>query len=140
MSTFLDSCFFVALLNTRDENHNNAKKLFIELKKVEYGSLLTTDYIVDEVLSTIWGHTHRKDLVINAYRVTCQKPEFVQFKKINDQHFGTSWKKWEQLADWPKKPLSFTDCTILAYMDLENIEFLATFDNEFEGLVKTVKI
>ena len=140
MSTFLDSCFFVALLNTRDENHNNAKKLLKELKKVEYGSLLTTDYIVDEVLTTIWGHTHRKDLVINAYQVTCQKPEFVQFKKISDQHFGTSWKKWEQLADWPKKPLSFTDCTILAYMDLENIEFLVTFDNEFEGLVNTVKI
>lgn len=140
MSTFLDSCFFVALLNTRDEKHDNAKELLKVLKETKYGSLLTTDYVVDEVLTTIWGHTHRKDLVINAYKVTCQKPEFVQFKKIEDKHFEISWKKWEQLAEWPKKPLSFTDCTILAYMESENIEFLVTFDDEFDGLVNIVKI
>jgi len=94
MSTFLDSCFFVALLNTRDEKHDNAKKLLKMLKKAKYGSLITTDYVVDEVFTTIWGHTHRKDLVINAYKLTCQKPEFVQFKKIENKHFDISWKKW----------------------------------------------
>jgi predicted nucleic acid-binding protein len=140
MTTLLDSCFFVALLNLRDEKHNDAKKLLKVLKEAKYGSLQTTDYVVDEVLTTIWGHTHRKDLVINAYKVTCQKPEFVQFKKIKNKHFGISWEKWKQLAEWPKKPLSFTDCTILAYMEIENIEFLATFDTEFDGLVKIVNI
>ncbi len=140
MSTFLDSCFFVALLNTRDEKHDNAKKLLKMLKKAKYGSLITTDYVVDEVFTTIWGHTHRKDLVINAYKLTCQKPEFVQFKKIEDKHFGISWKKWKQLAEWPKKPLSFTDCTILAFIESENIEFLVTFDDEFDGLTNIVKI
>ncbi|MFX0185606.1 MAG: hypothetical protein ACFE95_21185 [Candidatus Hodarchaeota archaeon] len=43
-------------------------------------------------------------------------------------------------AEWPKKPLNFTDCTLLAYMELENIEFFVTFDNEFNGLVNIVKI
>ncbi len=140
MSTFLDSCFFVALLNTRDEKHEDAKKLLQELKKAEYGSLLTTDYVVDEVLTTVWGHTHRKDLVITAYQVTCQKPEFVQFKKLQDQHFGISWRKWEQLAEWPNKPLSFTDCTILAYMESQKIDFLVTFDSQFDGLANIIKI
>ena len=140
MSTFLDSCFFVALLNTRDEKHDDARKLLKMLKDTKYGSLVTTDYVVDEVLTTIWGHTHRKDLVINAYKITCQKPEFVQFKKIQDKHFSISWKKWKQLAEWPKKALSFTDCTILAFIESENIEFLATFDNEFDGLIKTVRV
>ena len=140
MSTFLDSCFFVALLNIRDEKHGDAKKLLEELKKAKYGSLLTTDYIVDEVLTTIWGHTHRKDLVINAYTLTCQEPNFVQFKKVKDQHFEIAWKKWKQLAEWPKKPLSFTDCTILAYMVVENIEFLVTFDAEFKGLINIVDV
>ncbi len=138
MATFIDSCFFVALLNTRDEKHKNAKKLLIELKKRKFGSLLTTDYIVDEVLTTVWGHTHRKDLVVKAFNITCQQPKFVKFKKIEDTHFVLSWKKWQQLAEWPKKPLSFTDCTILAFMELENIEFLVTFDDEFDGLVELV--
>lgn len=140
MSTFLDSGFFIGLLNKRDENHDRAKKLLKVLKDPMYGSLLTTDYIVDEVLTTIWGHTHRKDLVINAYQVTCQKPEFVHFKRLEDKHFVSSWKKWKQIAEWPKRPLSFTDCTILAYMESENTEYLVTFDDEFDGLVNIAKI
>ena len=138
MSTFLDSCFFVALLNTRDEQHKKAKNFLNKLKKPEFGSLLTTDYIVDEVLTTIWAHTRRKDLVIKAYNTTCQKPEFVKFKKIENKHFKLSWEKWEHLAEWPKRPLSFTDCTILAFMELENIKHLVTFDDEFSGLVNLV--
>lgn len=140
MSPFVDSCFFVALLNNRDENHVAAKKILNLLRNNQYGTLVTTDYIVDEVLTTIWGYTHRKDLVINAYNITCNKPEFVQFKKINDQHFNLSWQKWERMAEWSRKPLSFTDCTILAYMELEKVEHLVTFDTEFEGLVNILEI
>jgi predicted nucleic acid-binding protein len=140
MSTFVDSCFFVALLNNRDEKHVDAKKILSLLRSNQYGALVTTDYIVDEVLTTIWGHTHRKDFVINAYNIICKKPEFVQFKKITDQHFGLSWQKWEQIAEWPKKPLSFTDCTILAFMELEKVVNLVTFDSEFDGLVNILKI
>ena len=136
----MDSCFFVALLNNRDEKHVDAKKILKLLRNNHYGALVTTDYIVDEVITTIWGHTHRKDFVINAYNIIYKKPEFVQFKKITDQHFQLSWQKWEQITEWPKKPLSFTDCTILAFMELENVEILVTFDTEFDGLVNMLKI
>lgn len=138
MTTFLDSNFFIALLNTRDEKHEEAKNKLITLKDTKFGSLVTTDYVVDEVITTIWGQTHRKDLVKKAYSLICQTPRFVQFKKISLDHLTLTWEKWVQLAEWPKRPLSFTDCTILAFMELENVEYLLTFDSEFNGLVKTV--
>ncbi|MHA2112378.1 MAG: PIN domain-containing protein [Candidatus Hodarchaeales archaeon] len=39
-----------------------------------------------------------------------------------------------------KKPLNFTDCTILAYMESEKIDFLVTFDTEFDSLANIVRI
>lgn len=138
MGTFLDSNFFIALLNTRDELHEKAKKKLTTLKDPKFGSLVTTDYVVDEVITTIWGQTHRKDLVKKAFSLICQIPRFVQFKKISRDHLTLTWEKWVQLAEWPKRPLSFTDCTILAFMELEHIEYLLTFDSEFKELVKIV--
>ncbi len=55
MLTFMDSCFFVTLLNNHDEKHVDAKKTLNLLKNSQYGALVTTDYIVDEVLTTIWA-------------------------------------------------------------------------------------
>ncbi len=49
-------------------------------------------------------------------------------------------KQGLQLAEWPKKPLSFTNCTIITYMESEKIDFLVTFDTEFDGLANIVKI
>ncbi len=135
MTTFLDSNFFIALLNTRDEMYEKAKNLLDQLRNPMYGSRVTTDYIIDEVITTIWGQTHRKDLVEQAYSLICQTPEFVTFKKISGEHLILAWKKWMDFAEWPKRPLSFTDCTILALMELEHIAYLLTFDSEYKGLV-----
>ncbi len=53
MSVFTDSRFFVALMNTRDQKHEDTKKILNLLKNNQYGALVTSDYIVDEVLTTI---------------------------------------------------------------------------------------
>ncbi|MDH5403517.1 MAG: hypothetical protein OEY49_13565 [Candidatus Heimdallarchaeota archaeon] len=38
-------------------------------------------------------------------------------------------------TEWPKRPLSFTDCHILAICEWVNIKTLLTFDDEFNGLI-----
>ncbi len=39
-----------------------------------------------------------------------------------------------------KKFLCFTDCMILAFMELEKVVNLVTFDTEFDGLINILKI
>jgi predicted nucleic acid-binding protein len=139
MKTFLDSSFFVGLLNTRDRNHEESKAILRRLKEEEYGTLVATDYILDEVITTVWAQTNRKEPVRKAYRLIYETPRFVNCEKVSDQMLGSAWEKWEKYAEWPKKPLSFTDCTILAFMESENVEYLVTFDSEFNGIVETVR-
>lgn len=138
MAVFMDSGIFIALLNQRDKNHDQAKKLLQKLKNPDFGPRITTDYVLDEVVTTLWARTHRKSTVAKAYHLIRDTPEFVLFKDFSSELLGQAWEKWQTYAQWPEKPLSFTDCTILAFMEKEKITYLTTFDAEFDGLVTVI--
>jgi predicted nucleic acid-binding protein len=135
---FIDSNVIIALLNTRDKNHFAVKELLTELKEPKYGMRLTIDYVLDEILTTLWMHTQRKSMVRKAYNLICNTPEFVKFEYLTPGTLDIAWEKWEQFAKWPEKPLSFTDCCILAFMDKNDVAYLATLDSDFSGLVTLV--
>ncbi|MHA1861510.1 MAG: type II toxin-antitoxin system VapC family toxin [Candidatus Ranarchaeia archaeon] len=139
MTVFLDSNFFVAILNTRDHNYKRALTFLDRFKAGDLGARLTSDYVLDEVITTIWSQTHRKDLVVKAYELICNTPDFVHIQIITKGCLALAYNKWKQFAEWPKRPLSYTDCTILAMMETQNIDQLLSFDEEFEGLVPRLK-
>lgn len=139
MAVFIDSNIIIALLNSRDKYHANAKQLLTELRKQEYGKRVTTDYILDEVLTTLWLHTHRKSIVAKAYNLLRNTPEFIRLEYVTPHILDNAWMKWEKLAKWPKKPLSFTDCCILSFMEKNDVKYLASFDSDFDGLVALVE-
>ena len=127
MPVFIDSGVFIALLNMRDKKHSQGNKLLKKLKDTSYGMRITTDYILDEVVTTFWVRTHRKDIVSKAYHLIRNTPKFVRFKFFSKELLELTWHKWQSFAKWPEKPLSFTDCTILAFMEHEKISTVASF-------------
>ncbi len=138
MAVLLDSNVIIAFLNSRDKNHTAAKELLTKLKHPEYGMRVTIDYVLDEVLTALWMHTRRKDVVKKAHRFIRNTPEFIRFDYVKSDIFDLAWRKWEKVASWPKKPLSFTDSCILSFMERHDIEYLASFDSDFDGLVSLV--
>lgn len=136
MSVFLDSGFFIALLNKRDAKHSEAQDILIRLKEKTRGFRMTIDYILNEVITTLWGSTYRKDVVKKAYQLICETPTFVTLKHFPKEQLEPTWQKWVNLAEYPKRPLSFTDCMILVFMESQKIEYLVSFDSEFKGLIE----
>jgi predicted nucleic acid-binding protein len=134
MTVFIDSNIIIALLNSRDKNHTRAKKILEELKEPKFGMRITTDYVLDEVVTTLWMHTHRKSTVNKAYNLLRNTPEFIRFEYTTPMVLDLAWAKWEQFAKWPEKPLSFTDCCILSFIEKHDITYLSTFDSDFCGL------
>lgn len=139
MAVFIDSNIIIALLNSRDKHHDSAKLLLSELRKPKYGMRVTTDYVLDEVLTTLWLHTHRKSVVTKAYNLLRHTPEFIRMEYLTPHILDGAWMTWEKFAKWPKKPLSFTDCSILSYMEKNDVKYLASFDSDFKGLATIVK-
>jgi predicted nucleic acid-binding protein len=134
MTVFIDSNIIIALLNSRDKNHSRVKELLKELKEPKFGMRFTNDYVLDEVVTTLWMHTHQKSIVSKAYNLLRHTPEFIRFEYTTPIVLDLAWEKWEQFAKWPEKSLSFTDCCILSFIDKNDISYLATFDSDFSGL------
>jgi predicted nucleic acid-binding protein len=138
VTVLIDSNVIIALLNTRDRNHPKARELLTRLKGQEYGMRLTIDYVLDEVLTTLWMHTHQKSVVKKAYKLIRGTPKFIKFDYTTPEVLDLAWEKWESYAKWPEKPLSFTDCCILSFIDTNDVGYLATFDSDFAGLCQLV--
>ena len=92
MSIFLDSNFFIALLNTRDNNHNLAKNVLKKLKGTKYGNRYVSDYVLDEVITGLWKFTKKKKLVVKGYDLIVNKPEFVIFTKFPQNSIRLAWE------------------------------------------------
>ena len=134
----IDTNFFVALFNKRDNNHARAKSILNELKTTIWGTRILTDYVVDETITMLWVQTHTKEIVQNFYDKIVLNRKFARVEKITSEDITKAWEIWKTYAEYPKRPLSFTDSSLLAIIERLQISNLVTFDSEFDGLVTTI--
>lgn len=124
-SIFLDTSFFKALIDERDEFHLSAKEIWAGFWKSDC-DLFTSNYVLDEALTLI--------------RIRCGLEKAVRLKEgllaglgkfkimrisLDDERNSWSWF----LKDW--SGLSFTDCTSFVLMQRLGISRVATFDKHF---------
>ncbi|MHA1654167.1 MAG: type II toxin-antitoxin system VapC family toxin [Candidatus Thorarchaeota archaeon] len=137
-----DSSFLIALLNKRDRHYHSALRFLDDMATFDYGSRVTIDYVLDEVLTRIWSSTLDRNLVKQAYDLICATPEFLRCYRVEVEILQQAWDTWLKIAS-PNRPLSFTDACILAFAKREENEnntmvYIATFDNDFRGIAATV--
>lgn len=125
IQTFLDTSFFKAILDPKDE-FSQKGILLQEQFIAEKSPMTTTNYIVDETLTLLRSRCgkekafglrefiSREDLYLDIIRVT-----------IEDEQAAWNWFEKE----WSK--LSYTDCVSFAVMKRLGIQHVATFDHHF---------
>ena len=126
MSVFPDASYFLALYNEDDAHHKQAAILAKKIDANEYGQIITSDYIFDEVGSVALrkfgkekAQTFGKQVLESALMINGNKHLFNAAFRI----FTSS-----------ELPFSFTDCMSQAILNLAQIEYIATFDKLFEKL------
>lgn len=122
---FVDTSFFKAYADQKDDFHLNALDILDKLRKME-AELITSNYILDETFTLL--------------RVKCGLETAIHFKTILED-FETGLKIVRILADdeanawswfvkdWSK--LSFTDCVSFAIMKRLDVLRAAAFDEHF---------
>ena len=139
MGVIVDTNVIVAFLIEKEKNHNKALTLFRSLLENSHGSLFVTDYIIDEVITLIGSRFKRKDLVEQAYSFMSEDSGIFNFIKTESHHLTKAWEYWKKYTEYPKRPLSFTDASILVVSEEYSIEYVASFDTEFDGLISVLK-
>jgi len=134
MTIFIDTGVFIALRNADDEKHQRSKELMMKALKADYGTVYTSDYIIDEAVTAALVRTRRHDLALDIGKYIIESPRITKLWTTKEI-FELAWQKFKILKD---KPLSFTDCTTLAHIQKNQINQILSFDSDFDGLLQRV--
>jgi uncharacterized protein len=134
MAVFVDTGIFVALHNADDEFHSKSKDLIKRALKGDFGRIFTSDYIIDEAVTTALVRTKRHDLAVDLGRHIIDSPRITKLW-IGEDSFEKAWEKFKVYKD---KTLSFTDCTSIALIEMRGIKHIMSFDCGFDGLVSRI--
>jgi len=120
---YIDASFYLALLNSKDSNHQKAKNL---AQKHSAKQLVTSQIIIGETL-TVGSMRINKDLTL----------KFVdQIYNSSTQIVLESPKLVEQAYDYfslvPSKNISWADCFSFAVINQLKINEVLTFDKDFK--------
>jgi predicted nucleic acid-binding protein len=124
----MDTGFFVALRNNDDDYHEDAVDVLDRLM-AEGRSLVTSDYVLDEAVTTAWRRTNRRE----AYELGRMI--------LDSDHVTVKWtdesitrEALEIFRKYHDKDFSFTDSLLLALAAKEGIGLLVTCEDEFERI------
>ena len=84
MAVFIDTGIFVALRNADDELHNRSKELMKKALKDEFGRIHTSDYIIDEAITTALVRTRRHDLAVDIGNYIIESPRITKLWTTKD--------------------------------------------------------
>ena len=131
MAVLIDANVFCAYANFRDVHHNNSIKIIKDITSRKYGRSITTDYIFDEAVNIVARKHNKKNAIeVGEYILNSE----IFFAKVDEHVFIKAWKLFQDGQNF-----SFTDCTIVAFMETFGIDKIATFDKEFKKL-KNIKV
>jgi hypothetical protein len=120
---FVDTVAWYALATPGDADHESAKALLASIDEL----LLTSDYVVDELL-TLFIVRGQKSQGIEWRHEVLEHGGF-QLVRVLEEDFANALQIYERFAD---KAWSFTDCTSYVLMQKLGIVKAFSFDSDFQ--------
>ncbi|NQE46611.1 tRNA(fMet)-specific endonuclease VapC [ANME-1 cluster archaeon GoMg2] len=141
MSIFIDTGVFVGYVNKKDRDHDIAVNLLEAIMRNRYRAAFTSDYIFDEAVTVALYRTKDIRKAIDVGELIIGNEEkgvdrFVNFLPVSKSIFNDAWGLF---LKYPEKMLSFTDCTSIALIKRREIDYIASFDKDFDGIVNRVR-
>ncbi len=132
---FVDSGAWIALLNQRDQYHDDAVVIYSGLKQ-QKARLFTTDYVIDETATWLkYRANHSVAVQFLDLIESVEKTGVLTVAEIDKILFQEAKKLFRQ---YDSVQLSFTDCTSFAVCQKHNISETYAFDEHFAMMGITV--
>ncbi|MBI5635984.1 type II toxin-antitoxin system VapC family toxin [Candidatus Micrarchaeota archaeon] len=128
MSIFLDTSFLVALNNANDELCAEANSLLSRIEGKEFGQAYCSDYVLTELPTVIGRRTKNAVLAKRALVSIANSTNItILFSSLDD--FNKTIKFF-----CSQDGLSFVDCSNVVLMKEHGIEYIASFDSDFDSV------
>ncbi len=123
---FVDTSFFKAILDIRDEFHTSAGKILKRLQEEEETLLITSNYMLDESF-TLLRKRCGLESCIQLRDDLIRSSKAIKLVRVTVADEAGAWEWF--LKDW--SDLSFTDCVSFTMMKRLELTRVATFDQDF---------
>lgn len=132
MKYFVDTSFWCALYNSRDENNPRAMRLW-ETFVAAPVQLFTSEYVFDETVTIVKRRMDHRSAVELGTAIL--QSRVVTIWEIDHNICIDSWQLFKTHAD---KGFSFTDCTSFVLMRSYGLNQALSFDRHFNQMGFTV--
>jgi hypothetical protein len=102
--------------------------------KSEFGRAFTSDYVLNEAITTALVRTKRHDLAVDIGENIIESQRITKLY-TTEEIVAIAWKKFQTFKE---KPMSFTDCVSLALMEKNRIKQIMSSDSGFDGLTQRI--
>ena len=124
---FVDSSFWIALLDSKDSHFESAKEIFAKLcGKYE---AVSSEFVVFETITYLNCSLKQHDLAVRFLESIHSSGMVIM--PIDSNVRDNAMAIFKQYTD---KPFSFTDCTSFELMRREDIQLCAGFDKHFQQM------
>jgi len=138
MSVFIDTGVFYAHHDTDAERQNTAVGLVDAILGEEYGQPYTSDYVLDEAVTLTRARTDSvtdAETIANRIRGNDPYPQIVEMIYTTPESVSAGLETFRRYDD---HDLSFTDAMSIATCEKRDIDTIASFDSDFDGIVERV--
>lgn len=134
MTVLLDTSVLFAHHDADAGSHEVATRAMAAVLGGSYGQPLTTDYIYDEVLTLARSRSDVETAKRLGRRIrgADEFPSAIDLQFLGPEGFRRAVTVFEEYDD---QDLSFTDATIISHMERKDVDFVLTFDDDFDGIV-----
>ncbi|WP_136592003.1 type II toxin-antitoxin system VapC family toxin [Salinigranum halophilum] len=135
MSVFVDTGVLYAHHDTDASRHEVAVPALVRvLKDAQYGHVLTSEYVYDELVTLTHRRTGSVQEGIHVGRRIRGEgyPEAIDLLYSSPTLFDAAVEAYEAYAE---HELSFTDAMTVAMVEHHDIDVVLSFDDDFDGIV-----
>lgn len=132
LKNFVDSVAWIALVNTRDSLHDNAREIFVNLRRQNY-QFITTEFVLLEFANALSAPDFRVKAA--AFVEGLQKAGNIEIIPAGSELFSLGLELYKNRPD---KEWSIVDCISFVVMEEMKISEAFTEDHHFEqaGFIK----
>ncbi len=137
---FLDSSFYIALVNPKDKHYDRSVELLKEIKLGSYGTPYTSNYIMAESAIVTAIRTNKNQEAITGIRsFFIGENVIATILRSNEDLEKRSWDLFGKVnVPERNQPMSYVDCTNVVFAQHYHIGIIISFDAHFEGWLKQV--
>lgn len=145
MGIFLDTGFYMGLMNEKDVNYNSAQEILDKINTGYYGEIYTSWFVMMESATLVAIRTLQNEMAIEKIRsIFIGDLKLALFLEFTPKIMTDTWDlftKANRLNSPPskKKILSLVDASNIIFCKSHGIENIVAFDGDFQGWLTQIQ-